>query len=187
MRTLLLLILEFFKTGLFAVGGGLSTIPFLTDMEQRFPHWFSETGVADIIAVAESTPGPIGVNAATFAGYSAAGVPGALTATLSLILPSIIVITIISKFLDRYRSSKLVNDTFAALRPAVTGLIAASGLSVLILAVATTGGTGLAAIDWRCALIFAGLLALLHWKPTKGIHPIAYIGVGAVLGLLLGL
>lgn len=187
MKTLLLLFFEFFKTGLFAVGGGLATIPFLTDMELRYPHWFSQTGVADIIAVAESTPGPIGVNAATFAGYSAAGVAGAVVATLSLILPSMIIITIISKFLDRYRSSKLVNDTFAGLRPAVTGLIAASGLSVLILAVATTGGAGLAAIDWRCTLIFAGLLALLHIKPTKGIHPIAYIGVGAVLGIVLGL
>lgn len=187
MRTLLLLFVEFFKTGLFAVGGGLATIPFLTDMELRYPHWFTKTSVADIVAVAESTPGPIGVNAATFAGFSAAGVTGALAATFSLILPSLIIITVISRFLDRYRSSKLVNDMFSGLRPAVTGLIAASGLSVLLVAVATAGGTGLAAINGLCVLIFAGFMVLLHIKPTKGIHPIAFIGVGALLGLVFGL
>jgi len=187
MKTLLLLFLEFFKTGLFAVGGGLATIPFLTDMEQRYPHWFTQTGVADIVAVAESTPGPIGVNAATFAGYSAAGAAGAVVATLALILPSMIIITIISGFLDRYRSSKLVNDTFSALRPAVTGLIAASGLSVLLLAVTAANKTGLAAIDPLRVLLFAVFLILMHVKPTKSIHPIAFIGVGAGLGLLLGL
>lgn len=187
MRTLLLLFVEFFKTGLFAVGGGLATIPFLTDMELRYPHWFLQTSVADIVAIAESTPGPIGVNAATFAGYSAAGIVGAVVATLSLTLPSIIVITIISKFLDRYRNSKIVDDAFSGLRPAVTGLIAASGWSMLVLSLTTGSGTGLAIIDWRCVLIFAGLLTLLHLKPTKGIHPIAYIGTGAALGLLLGL
>lgn len=187
MNTLLTLFTEFFKTGLFAVGGGLATIPFLTDMERRFPEWFSKTSLANIIAIAESTPGPIGVNAATFAGYSAAGVPGALVATLSLILPSLIVITIVSRFFERYRSSKLVDHAFYALRPTVTGLIAASGWSVLLSAVFTASGTGLSAIDIRCAVIFIVFFGLLQWKPLKKLHPICFIAAGAGLGILLGL
>ena len=113
---------EFFKTGLFAVGGGLATIPFLSAMTDKYT-WFTKAQLADMIAVAESTPGPIGVNTATFAGYNAAGIPGAIIATLSLVLPSYIIILAISKALQKFRDNKYVNDAFTGLRPAATGLI----------------------------------------------------------------
>lgn len=187
MKTFFLLFIEFFKTGLFAVGGGLATIPFLTDMELRYPDWFSNVTVADIVAVAESTPGPIGVNAATYAGYSAAGILGALVATLSLILPSLIVITIISGFLEKYRSSKIVNDAFLGVRPVVAGLIAAAGWTMMKLSVFPGSGSLLSRFDWRCGLLFAALFAALRVKKLSKIHPIFYIAVGAVFGLALGL
>ena len=87
MLNFLLLMYEFFKTGLFAVGGGLATIPFLQKMSEHHPEWFTAAELADMIAVAESTPGPIGVNMATFAGYRTAGIFGAVAATLALVLP----------------------------------------------------------------------------------------------------
>lgn len=124
---------EFFKTGLFAVGGGLATIPFLSAMTDKYT-WFTKAQLADMIAVAESTPGPIGVNTATFAGYNAAGIPGAIVATLSLVLPSYIIILAISKALQKFRDNKYVNDAFTGLRPAATGLIGAACYSVTAIA-----------------------------------------------------
>ena len=124
---------EFFKTGLFAVGGGLATIPFLSAMTDKYT-WFTKAQLADMIAVAESTPGPIGVNTATFAGYNAAGIPGAIIATLSLVLPSYIIILAISKALQKFRDNKYVNDAFTGLRPAATGLIGAACYSVMVIA-----------------------------------------------------
>ena len=78
---------EFFKTGLFSIGGGLATLPFLRQMGQRY-HWFTETELANMLAVSESTPGPIGVNMATYVGFTAGGIPGAVIATLGLVAPS---------------------------------------------------------------------------------------------------
>lgn len=82
---------EFFKAGLFAIGGGLATLPFLKQISLRYP-WFTPNDLMDMIAVSESTPGPMGVNSATYAGFHAAGIPGAITATCSLVLPSVIII-----------------------------------------------------------------------------------------------
>jgi len=125
MTTLLTLFLEFFKTGLFAVGGGLATIPFLSEMANKYP-WFTQQNLSDMIAVAESTPGPIGVNMATYAGYSASGIIGGIIATLGLVTPSVIIIIIVAKVLEKFKNSKLVQNAFYGLRPAVAGLIAAA-------------------------------------------------------------
>ena len=89
----------FFHTGLFAVGGGLATLPFLYHMSDA-TGWFTYTQLADMIAVSESTPGPMGVNMATYVGFTIRGIPGALTATLGLVAPSIIVILIVAGFLE---------------------------------------------------------------------------------------
>lgn len=186
MSTYFLLFIEFFKTGLFAVGGGLATIPFLTDMQLRYPAWFSNATVADIVAVAESTPGPIGVNAATYAGYSAAGIPGALIATASLVLPSLIVITIISGFFEKYRSSEIVNAAFTGVRPVVAGLIAAAGWTMMQLSVFPGEGPLFSRFDWRCGLLFVVLFTALQLKKTKKLHPIFYVLAGAVCGLVFG-
>ena len=128
---LLQLYWEFFKTGLFAVGGGLATLPFLSKMADK-TGWFTQGQLMDMVAVSESTPGPIGINMATYVGFSTSGVPGALAATLGLITPSIIIILIIASFLKAFRSNRYVDSAFRCLRPASTGLIAASGLSVAV-------------------------------------------------------
>ncbi len=121
---------EFLKVGLFSVGGGLATIPFLYDLADR-TAWFTYEDVANMIAVAESTPGAIGVNMATYTGYTTAGIPGGVTATLGLITPAIFVITLVAKLLNRYLNNPYVESAFYGLRPASVGLIAAAGLGVV--------------------------------------------------------
>mgnify|MGYP000291193981 FL=1 len=129
MIKLLLLFYEFAKVGLFSVGGGLATVPFLQSMGEK-TGWFTNAQLSTMIAVSESTPGPMGVNMATYVGYSISGIPGAIIATLGLITPSIAVIIIIAGFLQKFRQSKTVDAVFYGLRPASTALIASAGLSV---------------------------------------------------------
>ena len=135
---LLRLYFEFAKVGLFAVGGGLATIPFLQNMGAN-TGWFTSTDLTTMIAVSESTPGPMGVNMATYVGFETAGLPGAVIATLGLITPSIIIIMIIAGFLQKFRQSKTVDAIFQGLRPASTALIAAAGLSVAMSVLFTAG------------------------------------------------
>ena len=173
----LLLFWEFFKTGLFAVGGGLATLPFLTQMSVSHPDWFTTQMLADMIAVSESTPGPIGVNMATYVGYTVAGIPGAIVATCSLVLPSLIIITIIAGMLEKYMNNKYVQWVFSGLRPAVTGLIAAAGYSVIKLSIMVPDAVfsikaPWAVFDWKCVLIFAIFILLTQLKWTKKLHPI---------------
>ena len=121
---------EFFKTGLFSVGGGLATLPFIYDMSDRM-GWFTYQQIADMVAVSESTPGPIGVNTATYVGYITGGVPGALIATLGLVTPAVICILIIASCLKKFRENRFVDHAFYGLRPASAALIAAAGFSVV--------------------------------------------------------
>ena len=158
--TCLLLFYEFFKTGLFAVGGGLATLPFLYDMAARHPEWFTVSQLADMLAVSESTPGPLGVNMATYVGYLTAGIPGAVAATMGLVAPSVIVILIVAAFLKRFRESRLVNNVFYGLRPASAAMVAAAGLSVVGLALLYSGQTGLAAVNWKAVALAAVLEGL---------------------------
>ena len=185
MPELLTLCLEFFKTGLFAVGGGLATIPFLTEM-QKIYNWFTTEDLANMIAVGESTPGPIGINMATYVGFFQSGVPGALTATLSLVLPSLIVICLIAGILDKFQKNRLVQDAFAAIRPAVTGLIAAAGMTLVKIAI-FRGEWSPATFDWVALVLFAALFACTQLKALKKLHPVAFIAVGAVAGIILGM
>ena len=119
---LLRLFYEFFKTGLFSVGGGMATIPFLQHMGET-TGWFTNQELTTMIAVSESTPGPMGVNMATYVGFTVAGVPGAVIATLGEVTPSIIVILIIAALLRNFRENRYVDRAFYGLRPASTGLI----------------------------------------------------------------
>ena len=121
---------EFFKTGLFAVGGGMATLPFLYDMSAK-TGWFSAGQLADMIAVSESTPGPIGVNMATYVGFTTAGIPGAVVATLGLVTPSVVVILLIARVLHQFRQNRYVDAAFYGLRPCSVGLIAAAGILVV--------------------------------------------------------
>lgn len=181
---------EFFKTGLFAVGGGMATLPFLSRMADK-TGWFTQAELSNMVAVAESTPGPIGVNTATYVGFTTAGIPGSVVATLGLITPSVIVILIIARFLQTYRENKLVVNGFYGLRPASMGLIA-SALVLLL------PGAFLASGDW---VPLASLLQELNWpglvlaaalvlctrvfKKTKKLHPILWIGLSALVGIVL--
>ena len=178
---------EFFKTGLFAVGGGLATLPFLHDMSVR-TGWFTQAQLSDMIAVSESTPGPMGVNMATYVGFTTAGVPGSLCATLGLITPSIVIILLIALSLQAFRDNKYVDAAFYGLRPASTGLIAASGLSVLALALWNSDAVAPAAhIRWNGVLLFAVLLFLTRrCRQTKQLHPIVFILGSAVVGIVFG-
>lgn len=190
---------EFFKTGLFAVGGGMATIPFLYNMADA-TDWFTRNDIANMIAVGESTPGPIGVNMATYVGYvtggSVGGVPaavlGAAVATLGLVTPSIIIILIIASFLKSFRNNRYVENAFYGLRPASTGLIAAAGLSVVVsnlfFAETLDQGFSLAFFNWKGWILAAVLWTLTNKvKQTKGLHPILFILASAVAGVVFSM
>lgn len=185
MTTLLRLFWEFFKTGLFAVGGGLATLPFLKDMALS-TGWFTTAQLSDMIAVSESTPGPIGVNSATYVGYLTAGIPGSIVATLGLITPSVLIILVIAAFLKVFRDSQVVKDVFYGLRPASTGLIAASGMSVVLLAFYRPEAPQIWERLHLPGLVLAALLLFLtrYCKKTKGLHPILFIAASAAVGVL---
>ena len=188
MMIYLQLFFEFFKAGLFAIGGGMATLPFLYDMSDKM-GWFTYADLANMVAISESTPGPIGINMATYVGYTLRGVPGALTATVGLITPSIIIILIIAKFLQAFKDSPLVDAAFYGLRPASTGLIAAAGLSVLALVLVNPGVSEGAGILELINLKSILLIAVLYYftavcKKTKGLHPVCFIAASAGVGIV---
>ena len=180
---------EFFKTGLFAVGGGMATLPFLYSMSDK-TGWFTHAQLADMIAVSESTPGPIGVNMATYVGFSTAGVPGAVIATLGLVTPSVIIILFIAKALKAFRENKYVDAGFYGLRPCSVGLIAAAGVLVVKLALFNVdlySETGAIADLFNVkAVILAALLivATRCIRKIRGLHPIFFIAASAVVGVV---
>ena len=176
---------EFFKTGLFAVGGGLATLPFLSDMALK-TGWFTQHQLADMVAVAESTPGPIGVNTATYVRFTTAGIPGSVIATLGLIAPSIIIILSIAAFLKAFQDNRYVKGVFRCLRPASVGLITAAGLSVAQIALLNEGAPlGLALFNWKALILAAILLVFTRGiKRTKKWHPIIWIGLSAAAGIV---
>lgn len=182
MSTLWALAFEFFKTGLLALGGGLATLPFLQRMSVAHTDWFSLEMLADMVAVSESTPGPLGVNMSTYVGYTVAGVPGALVATFSLVLPSLLIVLLIAAFLRQYMNRPWVENTFSALRPAVTGLIAAAGYAVIRMAVWTGSALNIPAL-----LLFGAVFVARLFKPMKKLHPILFIAAGAAAGVLFGM
>jgi|GEM_PF-298974 len=157
----LLLFYEFFKVGLFAIGGGLVTVPFLFDLSAKY-SWFTTKELADMIAISESTPGPLGVNMATFGGFHAAGIWGGIIATLGLVTPSVIVIIIVAKLLDKYQCNIRVQRILSGIRPAVIALILFAGLQIAKLAI----------FDVKTAIVFAVFLGMIHfWKKS----PIFYL------------
>ena len=183
------LFLRFFQTGLFSVGGGLATLPFLREMGEK-TQWFTPTQLSDLVAVSESTPGPMGINMATYVGYTTAGIPGSLIAVLGEITPAIVIIMLVSRVLLKFRENKYVQWAFYGLRAASVGLIAVSCLSVAQLAlfktdVFTETGNFFAAVNyWALALaavVFVGL------RVFKKVHPIVFIALGAAAGIVFHL
>ena len=188
---LALLFFEFFKTGLFAVGGGLATVPFIRDMGAAY-GWITEAEIANIIAIAESTPGPIGVNAATYVGYLVCGIPGAIFATLGLVTPSVIIIILVAKAIKKYSDSYMVQSLFKALRPAAIGLITAAGFSLLLTSLGVKANflRFTFSASWFSLLklgIYGVFTFFAFWKKTAKIHPLFYILTGGAIGAILSL
>ena len=194
MEILLRLYFEFFKIGLFAVGGGLATIPFLTRLGSS-TGWFTYSELTRMIAVSESTPGPIGINMATYVGYEVAvqhgmsGMLGALVATLGEITPSLIVIMLIAGILKKFRENRYVNAAFSGMRPAVIGLIYAAVAGMILSCVIfldefLASGNIAELIGIGEAAIFGSVLFL---NIKFDVHPIVWIILSAVAGILLRL
>lgn len=177
------LFLEFFKIGLFSVGGGMATLPFLMDLTEKY-DWFTASELANMIAISESTPGPVGVNMATYAGYHAAGVPGAIVATLSLTAPAIIVICAIAKFLTNFSDNKTVKAVFYGFRAVVPALIGYAVLELIKIAMIQEND-GVVSIQYLGIVICAVVLILLQFKKFKKLHPLVWIVAGAIAGIIL--
>ncbi len=192
---------EFFKTGLFAVGGGMATVPFLQNIGET-TGWYTYGDLMNMLAVSESTPGPIGINMATYVGFKVAGVPGAVIASVGEITPSIVVILIIAAILKSFRDNVYVDRAFYGLRPASTGLIGGAGVTVVlevltaVQRIKPAAGEGVfnrfalgsgSFFNWRGVVLAAALLVLTNWvKPTRKLHPIVFIGISAVVGVVFG-
>ena len=183
---------EFFKVGLFSVGGGLATLPFLYSLGAK-TGWFSTADVANMLAVSESTPGPIGVNMATYVGFDCGGVLGGVVATLGLVTPSVIVIVLIAMALQAFRTNKYVDAAFYTLHPASTGLIAAAGWSVFALVLVNLDAYRVSyqladLLQWKNLLLFAVIWVLTNLvKPLKKLHPVVVLALAAVVGIVFRL
>jgi len=189
MKTFFLMCFEFFKTGLFAIGGGLASIPFLQEMSVKY-EWFSLSDLSTMIAVSESTPGPIGINMATYVGNQMFGFAGGLAATLSLVCPSVIIICIVARVLDKFRESAVIKGVFNGLRPAVVGFIISSVIGIYLSSLFhadsfSAGGNILDFFNMRAIILFLVLLAFYKFKPKT--HPVVLIAITAVVGILLPL
>ena len=193
---LLKLFWEFFKTGLFAIGGGMATVPFLQDISAK-TGWYTAAQLADMIAVSESTPGPMGVNMATYVGYTVGvqelggpvmGVVAAIIATIGLIAPSVIIIMIVAYFLKRFRDSKLVDATLYGLRPASVALITAAGVDIVLIAVLRVDSIyqiAQATLSWKAMVLAAAVYVATHVKKLNKLHPIWFIAASALIGVVL--
>ena len=188
---------EFCKTGLFAIGGGMATVPFLREIADK-TGWFTAGQLADMIAVSESTPGPLGVNMATYVGYTVGssqlgspwmGIVGAVAATLGLIFPSIVIVLCISFFLKRFRTSTLVDAALYGLRPASVALISAAGVEIVLFAILRVDSIyqiGAAQLSWKSVALAAGVYAGTNLIPKlKKLHPIWFILLSAIVGIIL--
>lgn len=166
------LFLQFFHVGVFSFGGGYATLPFLYDIADKF-HWYSAKQLTDMLAISSITPGPVGVNVATFAGFITAGILGSLVATTAIILPSYIIVTIVFKVIDKFRTNRNIKGAIRGLKPAGCALLSAVGIKLLFTSNLHLLGT----------LILLGFLILSIKKKQD---PLFYLGISAILGLIIG-
>lgn len=166
------LFLQFFHVGVFSFGGGYATLPFLYDIADKF-HWYSAKQLTDMLAISSITPGPVGVNVATFAGFTTAGILGSLVATTAIILPSYIIVTIVFKVIDKFRTNRNIKGAIRGLKPAGCALLSAVGIKLLFTSNLHLLGT----------LILLGFLILSIKKKQD---PLFYLGISAILGLIIG-
>ena len=179
---------EFFKTGLFAIGGGLATLPFLYEIQAK-TGWYTVNDISNLVAVSESTPGPMGVNMATYTGFTTAGIPGSLIAVIGLVTPSIIIIILVSNILDKFKTNKYVQYAMYGVRAASVALITVACLRVAQLAFLRMDlyeQTKAFADLFNPLAIGFGVVLFIVFKITKK-HPIFYIVAAAVIGIVLAM
>lgn len=178
------LFLNFLQIGLFSIGGGYAAMPLIQERVVDAKGWLSMTQFADIMAIAEMTPGPIAINAATFVGIQVAGIPGAVVATLGCIFPSCIIVTVLAYFYYRFRKLNMIQGVLSGLRPAVIAMIASAGIALIILAFYGQRSlpSDLASADIIAVAIFAvAVFVLRMWKP----NPVLVMAGSGVAGLIL--
>jgi len=176
------LFIEFFQIGLFAVGGGPATLPFLMELTEKH-DWFTMSDLSNMVAVSESTPGPLGLNMATYGGFHATGILGGLVATLGLVVPSVIVIILVAKFLDNFNENPKVKAAFYGIRPAVTALIAAAVFGLFKIALVIETETGYT-VSVKTVVLAVVVFGLMHLKKLKNLHPAAWLLAAAVVGIV---
>jgi chromate transporter len=184
MILLLRLFWEFFLVGLFSMGGGMATVPFLFDLSAR-TGWFTTADLTNMIAISEATPGPIGINMATYVGYASAGVPGGIIAPLGLVTPAFLIILLVSRVLSVLWQSPKVQGVFYALRPASVGLIGAAAFSVCAVSLFTWDGT--LTLHWASIALFAVLIIAMNLPKLKKLPSVAFIAIAAVAGVVFQL
>ncbi len=178
------LLWSFIQIGLFSIGGGYAAMPLIQHQVVDVHPWLTMTQFADIMTIAEMTPGPIAINSATFVGIRVGGLPGAIVATLGCVLPSCVIVMLLAYIYYRFRGLTMVQGVLAGLRPAVVAMIASAGLSLMILSFwgQRSLPADLSGISWISVLIFgSGLLILRKWK----VNPIYVMAGAGVLGVLL--
>ncbi len=179
----LILAYEFFKIGLFSIGGGMATLPFLMDLTRKY-DWFTVSELTNMVAISESTPGPVGINMATYAGYNAAGILGAIVATISLTAPAWIIIIMIAKFLENFSENANVKAAFYGIRPAVAALIGYAVWELLKIAL-VSAAEGKMEINLINAAVCIVTFALLQIKKLGKLHPLVWIAAGTCIGIVL--
>lgn len=182
--TLLKLFWSFFQIGLLSFGGGYAAMPLILEQVVTRNQWLTMAEFADIVTIAEMTPGPIAVNSATFVGLKIAGLPGALISTLGCILPACVILMILAYFYYKYRNLAMVQGVLSCLRPAVVALIASAVLSILLLACFRDGSLpkALEDVNWLGVVLFGGALGILQWKKPS---PVIVMAGAGLLGMLL--
>ncbi|MBQ9326559.1 MAG: chromate transporter [Clostridia bacterium] len=185
---LLQLFLSFLQIGMFSVGGGYAAIPLIQNQTVDVHAWLSATEFMDLATIAEMTPGPIAVNAATFVGLKTAGLPGAIAATFGCIFPSLILVSILAYIYRRYRELPLLQSILSALRPAVVSLILAAGLNMFLQVV--FGGRNALSLphaQWACLVLFVAAFVALRKAKASPILTMLLCGAAGLLCGMLGL
>ena len=167
------LFFSYLQIGAFSFGGGYAAMNLIQEQVVSKYHWLSANEFADLVTIAEMTPGPIAINSATFVGTQMAGIPGALAATFGCILPSCIIVTLLAGMYIRYRNIKIMQNILAVLRPVVVSMIAAAGITILGTVFLAGGNT----IQVRGIILFAAALLLL--RKTKVSPILIMLGCGA--------
>lgn len=175
---------SFFQIGLFSIGGGYAAMPLIQNQVVDIHPWLTMTQFADIMAIAEMTPGPIAINSATFVGIQVAGLLGAIIATLGCVFPSCVIVMTLAFVYYRFRGLNLIQGVLAGLRPAVIAMIASAGISLFIMAIygQRTLPENLTSVDFvAMAISLLGFVILRKWKPS----PICIMAGSGIAGVIL--